>query len=85
MHYQHKNKGTCSSSVSFDLDAGIVRNVAFVNGCNGNLQAIGKLVEGMPAERLVALLKGNTCGQNSTSCADQLAVAVAEAMKKQGV
>ena len=82
MHYQHKNKGTCSSSVSFDLEEGVVHNVEFVNGCNGNLKAIAKLVEGMPAKRVVTLLAGNTCGKNRTSCADQLAQALTDAMNK---
>lgn len=81
MHYQHQNKGTCSASVSFDLEDGVVRNVAFVDGCNGNLKAIARLVEGMPGERVVELLAGNTCGANGTSCADQLAEAVAHAIQ----
>lgn len=82
MHVQHKNNGTCSTSVSFDLEDGRLHNVVFVNGCNGNLKAIGKLVEGMPADRVIALLDGNTCGGGSTSCADQLAKAVSEALRK---
>ncbi len=82
MHYQHKNKGTCSSSVSFDLEDGVVRNVEFVNGCNGNLKAIGRLVEGMPAQRVVTLLRGNTCGGNNTSCADQFAQALEKAIQQ---
>ncbi len=81
-HYQHTNKGTCSSSVAFDLEDGVIHDVVFTNGCNGNLQAISKLVEGMPAERVVALLKGNTCGANPTSCADQLALAIEKAQSE---
>ncbi|MEY8338095.1 TIGR03905 family TSCPD domain-containing protein [Lachnospiraceae bacterium 62-35] len=76
MRYTVKPQGVCPSSLSFDLEGDIVRNVTFVNGCNGNLKAIGKLVEGMTVDRLESLLKGNTCGRNSTSCADQLARAV---------
>lgn len=83
MHYQYKTKGTCSQSISFDLEGEVIRNVSFYGGCNGNLKAISKLVEGMSAVRVVELLKGNTCGFRATSCADQLASAVKEAMEKQ--
>lgn len=76
MKYTYKTKSVCSSRISFDLDDGIVTNVEFTGGCNGNLKAIGKLTEGMEAERLIELLSGNTCGFKSTSCADQLANAV---------
>ncbi len=55
---------------------GKLHNVVFTGGCNGNLKAIGKLVEGMDADQVIALLKGNTCGPNFTSCADQLTKAV---------
>ncbi len=76
MKYTYKTKSVCSSRISFDLDDGIVTNVEFTGGCNGNLKAIGKLTEGMEAEKLIELLSGNTCGFKSTSCADQLANAV---------
>ena len=82
-HHQYTNKGTCSSSVAFDLDDGAIRHVVFTNGCNGNLKAISKLVEGMPAARVVELLKGNTCGGRATSCADQLALAIEKAQSEQ--
>lgn len=65
--------------IQFDLEDGIVKNVAFTNGCNGNLKAIAKLVEGMPKEKVISLLRGNTCGMKKTSCADQLAIALSEA------
>lgn len=79
MHHTFKTQGTCSSKIEFDLTDGRVHHVVFTNGCNGNLKAIGKLVEGMEAEQLISTLSGNTCGNNSTSCADQLAKAVAQA------
>lgn len=84
MTYVYNTKGTCSTQITFDLTDGIVSNVSFVRGCNGNLKAIGKLVEGMEAEKLISILKGNTCGFRSTSCADQLATAVENALKEQG-
>lgn len=79
MHITAKVNNVCSTKVDFDLIDGKVYNVAFTGGCNGNLKAIGNLVEGMEREKLVSILKGNTCGPSSTSCADQLARAVEQA------
>ena len=84
MKYGYKTSGTCSRYIEFDLTDGIVSEVSFQGGCNGNLKAIGKLVEGMEAEKLINILKGNTCGMRSTSCADQLATAVEKALREQG-
>lgn len=76
-HYEYKTKDTCSTLITFDKDEnGIVTNIQFTGGCNGNLKAIAKLLEGMPAEEINAKLKGNLCGRRPTSCADQLAIAV---------
>ncbi len=83
MTHHYKTKMTCSTAISFDLEGNVVKNVAFTGGCNGNLKAIGKLVEGMTVEQIEATLKGNTCGPRPTSCADQLAIAVREAYNKQ--
>lgn len=80
MEYQYKTKMTCSTDIFFDLDNGIIKNVKFIGGCNGNLKAISKLVEGMKATELIDKLKGNTCGRRPTSCADQLAQAVEKAI-----
>ena len=79
MHYRYKTKNVCSSEINFDLVEGKLHNVVFTGGCNGNLKAIGKLVEGMDADQVIALLKGNTCGPNFTSCADQLTCSIEEA------
>jgi uncharacterized protein TIGR03905 len=76
MHYRYKTQNVCSSEINFDLEDNKLHNVVFTGGCNGNLKAIGKLVEGMDADQVIALLKGNTCGPNFTSCADQLTKAV---------
>lgn len=83
MHIQYRTKGTCSQMIEFDLEDGKVTNVSFFGGCNGNLKAISKLVEGMSAEQIVRTLRGNTCGFRETSCADQLALAVAHAVEKE--
>ena len=83
MTYTYKTHGTCSSSITFDINDGIVSNVSFTGGCNGNLKAISKLVDGMDAEKLISILKGNTCGFRKTLCADQLALAVETAISGQ--
>lgn len=82
MRYSYKTKGTCSTKIDFDLTDGIVRDVKFTNGCNGNLQAVGRLVEGLTAEQVVEKLSGIRCGFKDTSCGDQLARACREAMEQ---
>ena len=77
--YQYKTKGTCSQMIYFDLEDGKVKNVQFLDGCNGNLKGIGQLVEGMDVDDVIARLEGTTCGMKSTSCPDQLAKALKEA------
>ena len=80
MKYTYRTKGTCSSTISFDLTDGIISDVSFTGGCNGNLKAIYKLVEGKNAEEIMKILRGNTCGPRATSCADQLSRAIEEAL-----
>ena len=82
MHYHYITKNVCSSEIDFDLENNQLHNVVFTGGCNGNLKAIGKLVEGMDADKVIALLEGNTCGRSSTSCADQLTQAIRMAQTK---
>ncbi len=81
MKHVYKTNGTCAREIEFELDGEVVRNVRFLGGCNGNLKAISKLSEGQTAERLMEILRGNTCGSRSTSCADQFALALAEAIE----
>ncbi len=73
MRYQMNTQGVCASRISFDLNGDVVTNVEFTNGCNGNLKAISKLVDGMTVDQIESKLKGNLCGFKNTSCADQLA------------
>ena len=75
-HYTYSTKGTCSVQIDFDIEEGLLHNVKFVGGCNGNLKAIGKLVEGHPATEIADILRGNQCGMRGTSCADQFAKAI---------
>jgi uncharacterized protein (TIGR03905 family) len=79
MHYIYKTKGTCSVEIEFDIEDNIITNIKFLGGCNGNLKAIAKLVDGWTVEQIEEKLVGNTCGRRDTSCADQLARAVREA------
>ena len=72
----------CSQQISFDIEGSVITGVSFVGGCNGNLKAVSKLVDGMTVEEIEAKLKGNTCGMRPTSCADQLCLAVREAYEK---
>ncbi len=82
MHYIYKPIGVCSSKIEFDIENNIVKNVQFTGGCNGNLKAISKLVDGMSVEVIEEKLKNNTCGFKQTSCSDQLAIAVRKAYEQ---
>ena len=79
MHYSYRTSGTCASKIDFEINDGVITDIVFTNGCNGNLKAISKLVDGWTADAIADKLAGNTCGFNTTSCADQLAKAVLEA------
>ena len=80
MTYKFKTRGVCASYINFELNNGIVSGVSFQGGCNGNLKAISKLIEGQEAEKVISILKGNLCGFKGTSCADQLALALRSAL-----
>lgn len=79
-NYSFTPMGVCSSQINFDLDDGKIYNLSFRGGCNGNLKAIGKLVEGKDAKEVANILAGNTCGPRQTSCADQLSKAITSAL-----
>ncbi len=83
MEYTYRTEGVCSVQIDFDINGGKVSNVRFTGGCNGNLKAISKLVDGMSAAEIENKLLGNTCGYRQTSCADQLAKAVRAAAEKE--
>lgn len=81
MQYTYKLSGVCASQVSFEMeDDGTMKNVQFTGGCNGNLKAVGKLTQGMDAQKVADILAGNTCGHKQTSCADQLVRAIRAAL-----
>lgn len=79
MTYAYKTKGTCSTLIELELEGNIVHNVKFTGGCNGNLQAIPKLVEGLTVEQVEQKIGGISCNGRGTSCGDQLAKACREA------
>ena len=70
-------QGVCASKIDYKIENGLIKNVHFTGGCPGNLEAICKLVEGMPVDEVIKKLRGIVC-QNDTSCADQLAKALEE-------
>lgn len=76
----YKTHGTCSSQISFDIIDNTVRNVRFTGGCNGNTQGVAALVEGMEVTEAIRRMEGIRCGMRPTSCPDQLATALKEAL-----
>ena len=80
MRFSYKTKNTCATRIDFDLTDGVVSDITFYGGCNGNLKMISKLLEKKRAEEIVAACEGNSCGGRPTSCADQLAQAVKAAL-----
>jgi len=79
-HVTFKPQGVCSVQLDFDLEDGKLHNVKFQGGCNGNLKAIGRLVEGRDAKKIAGILRGNDCKGRGTSCADQFAQAIDSAL-----
>ena len=78
----YRPQGVCAQLIQFELNGDIVENVAFLGGCNGNLQGISSLVKGMKADDAIARLEGIKCGFKKTSCPDQLAQALKQAVGK---
>lgn len=80
MTYTYKPHGVCSRGISFEIEDNIVKNIEFNGGCSGNTQGVAALAEGMDADELIERLAGIRCGFKNTSCPDQLAKAVSEAL-----
>ncbi|MBP3853755.1 MAG: TIGR03905 family TSCPD domain-containing protein [Erysipelotrichaceae bacterium] len=80
--YSFSTQNVCARQLSFDLDQGKIYHVSFQGGCPGNLLAISKLLEGTDAQRAIDILKGNPCGLKQTSCTDQLAIALEQALNE---
>ena len=79
MRYDYKTEVVCAQVISFDINDDVITNISFMGGCNGNLKAIAKLVDGWTVDKIESYLRGNICGRKPTSCADQLAIAVRKA------
>lgn len=78
MKYTYKTKGVCSAKIDIEVENGIVTDVTFFGGCNGNTQGVAALCRGMRKEEVISRLKGIHCGFKNTSCPDQLAKALEE-------
>ena len=78
--FSYEPNGVCSAQIDFEIDNGIVKNVRFTRGCNGNTQGISRLAEGMKAEEVISRLQGTDCNGRGTSCPDQLAQALKAAL-----
>ena len=79
MKHTYKTQTVCAQQITFDLNGDVVTGIKFLGGCNGNLKAISKMVDGWTVSHIYEKLRGNTCGMRPTSCADQLAIAVRQA------
>ena len=80
-HIEYKTRGTCSRMIILDIEDGVVTDCSFVGGCAGNTAGVASLVKGMKTEDVIAKLKGIKCGFKPTSCPDQLAKAIEEAIQ----
>lgn len=76
MDYTYKTEMVCAQQINFHIEGDVITNISFIGGCNGNLKAISKLVDGWTVDQIEDKLRGNLCGRRPTSCADQLAKAV---------
>ena len=84
MKFSYKTKGTCSFQINFSINGDLVNDVEFVGGCNGNTKGIAALVEGMKVDEVIKRLSSIKCGMKSTSCPDQLSLALQQAKSEMG-
>lgn len=80
MKYQYSTQGTCSFQIDLDVEDGVIKDIQFYGGCDGNLQGICSLVRGMKVEDVLPKIEGIRCGMKTTSCPDQLARALRQVM-----
>lgn len=78
--YKYQTQGTCSKEINFEVEDGIITAVNFVGGCNGNTQGVAKLCLGRNVKEVINILEGIKCGARPTSCPDQLAKALKQAL-----
>jgi len=84
MHYTLYPINTCSTRIDVDVENGLIHNLKYTDGCNGNLKAVGRLCEGRPAKEVISTLRGVRCGSGETSCTDQLSRLLEEALRARG-
>lgn len=82
-HYTYIPEGVCSVKIDYDIEDGRIYNVKYERGCNGNLKAIGALVEGMKIEDVIKKVRGIECGFKGTSCSDQLAQSLEKVLEEE--
>ena len=82
MTYTYRTKGTCSQGIQFEIEDNKVHNVQFIGGCSGNTQGVSRLIEGMDVNEAISRIEGIHCGPRPTSCPDQLAIALKQALAK---
>lgn len=82
MEYTRMNKGVCSRSTKVVIEDGIIKDIKVIGGCSGNIEGISRLVIGMKAEDVAKRMKGVRCGFKTTSCPDQIALTIEEALKQ---
>ena len=80
MMIEYKPRGVCARQFKIEVEDGIVKSANIVGGCHGNLQGISRLIEGMKVEDVIARVEGIRCGMKSTSCPDQIAQALKQAL-----
>jgi len=83
MKYSYRPQGTCSKLMNLELENGVIKNLEVIGGCDGNLKGITSLVIGMKAQDAIDKLKGIRCGYKSTSCPDQLSIALTQALEQE--
>ncbi len=81
MKQTYKTRGVCSRAIEFEIDNGVVHNIKFIGGCSGNTQGVAALAEGMKVEDVISRCKNIKCGMKDTSCPDQLAAALIQAIE----
>lgn len=81
MTVTYKTKGVCASQMVVEVEDGVVLRLQITGGCDGNLEGLSRLVPGMRAEEVITRLEGVHCGPKSTSCPDQLAQALKQALQ----
>lgn len=83
MTYNYITKGTCSREICVEIDDGKIKNVEFIGGCNGNTKGISAIIKDMDVDEAIKRCRGIICGSKRTSCPDQLAIALEEAVLSQ--